>query len=110
MKMLKVSEDALNYYRECVKGNKNISEDQARAKLTRNVNLVQAEAPERVLRSGLFSKVYMYHDLHITVRNGKVIKVVNHKRPRFSKKRYIELSKALGIKDIKYYRKHCTAR
>ncbi|TWK06308.1 hypothetical protein CHCC20441_3881 [Bacillus licheniformis] len=52
----------------------------------------------------------MYHDLHITVRNGKVIKIVNHKRPRFSKKRYIELSKALGIKDIKYYRKHCAAR
>ncbi|MFT0803302.1 hypothetical protein VSK91_19875 [Bacillus swezeyi] len=110
MKMLKVTDNALNYYRESVKGNKNITKEQARAKLTRNVKLVQDEAPERVLRSGLFSKVYMYHDLHITVRNGKVIKVVNLKRPRFSKKRYIELSKALGIKDIKYYRKHCAAR
>ncbi|ASB89285.1 MULTISPECIES: hypothetical protein [Bacillus] len=110
MKMLKVTNDALNYYRKSVKGNKNITEEQARAKLTRNVKLVQAETPERVLRIGLFSKVYMYHDLHITVRNGKVIKIVNHKRPRFSKKRYIELSKALGIKDIKYYRKHCIAR
>lgn len=109
MKMLKVTNDALNYYRKSVKGNKNITEEQG-AKLTRNVKLVQAETPERVLRIGLFSKVYMYHDLHITVRNGKVIKIVNHKRPRFSKKRYIELSKALGIKDIKYYRKHCIAR
>ncbi len=34
MKMLKVTEDALNYYRECVKGNKNISEDQARGMST----------------------------------------------------------------------------
>ncbi|MCY7779554.1 hypothetical protein P9D47_14030 [Bacillus haynesii] len=105
MKMLKVTNDALNYYRESVKGNKYITEEQARA---RNLKLVQSTGA--CTKKWLFSKVYMYHDLHITVRNGKVIKIINHKRPRFSKKRYIELSKALGIKDIKYYRKHCTAR
>lgn len=51
MKMLKVTNDALNYYRESVKGNKYITEEQARA---RNLKLVQDEAPERVLRSGSF--------------------------------------------------------
>lgn len=105
MKLLDLSYKAYTQYMEQVRGNENISFDQAQRKLSRNVLLVVETAPERVVR-GLFSTKYKYGNLTIVVRNRKIVKVVNYKgKPvgwKINKQRYTELSKELGIVSSKY--------
>ncbi|WP_434786961.1 hypothetical protein [Bacillus velezensis] len=55
LKILKVSVEALHTYKNDVKRNYDIDEDQARRKLTRNVMLVKEFKP-RGIKRGLFSK------------------------------------------------------
>lgn len=55
LKILKVSAEALHTYKNDVKRNYDIDEDQARRKLTRNVMLVKEFKPGGIKR-GLFLK------------------------------------------------------
>ncbi|PAD70833.1 hypothetical protein CHH83_01905 [Bacillus sp. 7586-K] len=111
MKLLEITDEALEQYRTTVRGNENITYDQAQRKLTRNVILVKDFAPERIKRSWLtLGKNFAYGNLHIIVRSGKIIKIVNHKgRKQDSwnppKHEYIKLCKLLGIEDNKYKKK-----
>ncbi|PLS07799.1 hypothetical protein CUU63_10155 [Bacillus halotolerans] len=105
MKILKISPAAIEAYRNDVKRNYDIEEDQARRKLTRNVMLVKEFRPEAI-KKGFISKTYSYGNLKIIVRHNTIIKVRNIKGDpepwHFPKKRYIELNKLLGIRDCKF--------
>ncbi|MGG2091333.1 hypothetical protein AB1283_01025 [Bacillus sp. S13(2024)] len=105
MKLLKLTAKAYMEYCYTVKGNERTTFDQAKRKLSRNVQLVKEAAPDRIVR-GLFYNTYHYGNMKITVRLGKIIKVENSKgKPvkwKFPKERYIELSKEFGITDSKF--------
>lgn len=100
MEILKMSPHAYEYYKANVRGNEDISYDQACRKMTRNVQLCKEFAPEQVTKQ--FRKAtYTYGNLKISVRGKKVISLVNHKgtasKMKIDEKRYIELSRELGI-------------
>lgn len=105
LKILKIKPAAIEAYRNDVKRNYDIEEDQDRRKLTRNVMLVKEFRPEGI-KKGFISKTYSYGNLKITVRHNTIIKVRNIKGDpepwNFPKKRYIELNKLLGIRDCKF--------
>ena len=109
MEVLGITEKALSYYRENVKGNKTITPDQALLKMIRNVSLVKETHPERV-KKRLFFTEYAYGNMIIKVnRKKQVFEIVNKSGCfsdqndwKFPKRRYIELSKELGIKDCKF--------
>lgn len=106
IKLLEVTDKALEQYRTQVNGNLYITKEQAVKKLTRNVILVSDHAPERITKSGILKKTYSYGNLDITVKLGKIIKIVNHKGQQSNwhppKQEYIKLCKQLGIEDNKY--------
>lgn len=113
MEVLGITEKALSYYRENVKGNKSITPDQALLKMIRNVSLVKETHPERV-KKRLFCTEYAYGNMIIKVnRKKQVFEIVNKSGCfsdqndwKFPKSRYIELSKELGIKDCKFAKLH----
>lgn len=106
IKLLEITDEALEQYRSQVNGNAYTTKEQAVKKLTRNYILVRDYAPERINRK-LFSKVYSYGNLDMEIRFGKIIKIENHRgRPQDNwhpnKQEYIRLCKLLGIEDNKY--------
>ncbi|WP_137743398.1 hypothetical protein [Robertmurraya siralis] len=116
MKIYKLPEKIYKLYQQQVKGNENITYDQAVKKLCRNIQLVKEKAPERIERK-LLNVTFKYGNLHITTRLGKIIKLVNHKDYKqysddwiFPKRRYIELNKELGIEDCKFSKKNSYIR
>lgn len=108
MKLLKLSDKAYEQYRTKVKGNENITRDQASKKITRNVLLAKEVPPRYTLDRLLGSKLYHYGNLHIIVRWGKVLQIYNHFGGQYhndwvlDKEKYIKLTKELGIEDSKY--------
>lgn len=77
MEVLGITEKALSYYRENVKGNKTITPDQALLKMIRNVSLVKETHPERV-KKRLFFTEYAYGNMTIKVnRKKQVFEIVN---------------------------------
>jgi hypothetical protein len=111
MNLLKLTDKAYEQYQLSVKGNIGISKDQAARKLTRNVLLAKELPPKTKLDRLLGNKTYAYGNLHIDIRRGKVVKVSNHYGRdchngwEFNKKKYIELTKQLGIEDNKFNRR-----
>ncbi|QJI52402.1 hypothetical protein [Psychrobacillus phage Perkons] len=105
MKLLRVSGKALNSYRKSVKGNEFTTKDQARRKLTRNVALANEVLHKSEFQRFIGTKVYTYGNLHITVRFGKVVEIVNHSGGHHYKswkkdmKKYAKLTKELNITD-----------
>jgi hypothetical protein len=94
------------YYRENVKGNENISRDQASRKLTRNVLLAMEVPPRNFLETWSGNTKYIYGNLHIIVKRGKVIKLFNnHGKVKayggwfLDKEKYNQLTKDLKIVD-----------
>lgn len=111
LKLYKLPEEVYKQYQQQVKGNANITYEQAVKKLNRNIQLVKETAPERIERKFL-SVTYKYGNLHLVTRLGKIVKLVNHKDYKqysddwiFPKKRYIQLNKELGIDDCKFSKK-----
>lgn len=103
VKLYEVSDEALDYYRKNIKGNKYISHGEAALKLARNIKL----ATKR--RIGLFRNVFEYGSLHIYTVFGKIVEIKNNRgQPfeswKFDKKEYIRISKLLGIKNCKFDR------
>lgn len=108
MKLLNVSNDVLQYYREKVRGNENITLDQARKKLTRNVMLAKKVTPRKRLDRLLGISLYQYGNLHMKLRWNKIIYIKNHRSGKhygnwkLDKEKYIRLSEELGIEEVKF--------
>lgn len=105
IKVLDLKESAFEEYRTQVKGNTNISFELAQKKLTRNVLLAAENKSWK--NKLLLQREYLYGHLRIIVRLGEIIKVENHideVDPSWwlNQKKYIYLSRALGIKQDKY--------
>jgi hypothetical protein len=106
LKILKLTDEVFQYYRENVRDNENISRDQAARKLTRNVLLAMEVPPRNFLETWTGNTKYIYGNLHIIVKRGKVIKLFNNygKAKAYGgwfldKKKYTQLTKELGIID-----------
>lgn len=101
MKLYKLGKGVYARYRSIVKGNENTDYETIRKKLTRNIALaVKVETDSRTV-------LYMYGNLHISVRGDKVtwIKNIKSKQDWFYKdeKRYYELNRILGIPEDNTY-------
>ncbi|MCP9283574.1 hypothetical protein [Bacillus safensis] len=77
MKLLKVSKTAADTYRKTVKGRSTFSDEKIQKKLNRHIICLQEREPERIIKQGLLGKVYLYGNLMIKVRLGKIIEVIN---------------------------------
>jgi hypothetical protein len=105
LKILKLSDEVYEHYKSNIKGNENITKDQAARKLTRNVMLAMEITPRNALDRLKGNKLYYYGNLHILVRRGKVVHLSNHYGGKHfggwfkDEKRYVQLTKELGIID-----------
>jgi len=108
VQILKLSKKAYKQYTSSVKENEDTGLDQAARKLTRNVQIVKEKVEkhrwmkDNLVIEGTLSTTYCYGSLHIKVRNGKVVGIKNHQEDKnfeffVPKKRYIQLSRQLGI-------------
>lgn len=102
--LLTLNKHSMDYYRRFVKGNGDISEGQARRKMTRNMNLAhiyKQDSPEKYHPRTW----YMYGCLRFIVRNNEVVWMENFmpipKSWGWEKdwNMYEKLNKELGIKD-----------
>lgn len=105
MRLLNLKESAFNQYREQVKGNTNISFDQARRKLTRNI-LLAAER-KRLKNFIRCQQEWIYGNLKIIVRFGTIIEIENHIKDivpgwTLDQQKYERISKELGIYENKF--------
>jgi hypothetical protein len=105
LRLLKLKQSAYDTYREQVKGNANITYDQAIRKLTRNVLL----AVERISLKNILKceQQYIYGNLRIIVRFGTIIEIENHIQDVvpgwvLDQKKYEQISKELGIYENKF--------
>jgi hypothetical protein len=98
MELLKLKRKVEEYYRNNVKGNKNISYDQIRRKMTRNMLLAKKEDS-----TGYPCQMYKYGSLWFLVKDGKVVWMKNKcKVPEdwvLDKDKYNKLNKELGIEE-----------
>ncbi|NOL32730.1 hypothetical protein [Bacillus altitudinis] len=77
MKLLKVSKTAADTYRKTVKGRSKFSDQKIQKKLNRHITCLKKREPDRIIKQGLLSKVYLYGNLMIKVRWGKIVEVIN---------------------------------
>lgn len=105
MKPLRITDKVYKYYMSNVRGNKEATYEEACKKLTRNM-LLGKEVPQRTDRERLLgNKLYIYGNLRILVRQGKIVHISNHKgTKRYSgrgldKEKRDRLNMELGIKD-----------
>jgi hypothetical protein len=107
IRLLNLKESAFNYYRTNVKGNLNISFEQAQKKLSRNVLLaVERTSLKNILKC---QQEWIYGNLRIIVRFGTIIEIENHIQdvvPGWvcDQKKYEAISKELGIYENKFKR------
>lgn len=99
-RLLTINNKSFEYYKKYVKGNKNISYDQARRKMTRNMHLAY-QYQTSVTSEGRVIKHYTYGNLCFSVIKNEVVSIDNY-RPIHSKwkqdyPKYLALSKRFGI-------------
>jgi hypothetical protein len=98
MELLKLKRKVEKYYRNNVRGNKNISYDQIRRKMTRNMLLAK-----KADSTGYSAQLYQYGSLWFLVKDGKVVWMRNKcyvpEDWELDKDKYNELNKELGIKE-----------
>jgi hypothetical protein len=103
MEIVELTDKVFRYYTKKVKHNKNITYDQARLKLTRNIMLAKKIPPrdESDIEKG--NALYQYGNLLILVRNGTVIHLKNHRGENsytgweLDRFKYVDLTRELGI-------------
>jgi hypothetical protein len=105
LRLLKLKQSAYDAYREQVKGNANITYDQAIRKLTRNVML--AVEKTNIKDALKVKQVYIYGCLKIVVRFGTIIEIENHIQDVvpgwvLDQAKYEAISKELGIYENKF--------
>lgn len=107
MKLLNMTKHVYDYYRENVRGNENTSYSQIQRKLTRNMLLAYKED-----NTGYDDgrQLYKYGSLWMLVVDNKVVWIRNKSydptlkdKWKLDKKRYVEISKELGIEDADTY-------
>lgn len=76
---LTFNESTLNYYRKSIRGNEDISEDQARRKMTRNMMLAYPYRQESRAKKHPRT-FYTYGSLRFIVRDNIVISLINHQK------------------------------
>jgi hypothetical protein len=100
MEILQLGKGIVQYYRNHVKGNKDIPNHIIQRKLTRNVALA-FHMPQDEIHKKLKLHVYFYGNLKILVRGKKIISIKNlrYKNDWFylDQRKYDELNKLLGI-------------
>jgi hypothetical protein len=101
LKVLKITEEVYQYYRENVKGNQNTSRDQAARKLTRNIKCAD-KVPRKFNEMFDSFREYWYGNLYILVHRGTVVQIRNHKGRslhgwQLDNAKYHKLTKRLGI-------------
>lgn len=79
VEFLTFNESTLNYYRKKVKGNEDISDDQARRKMTRNMLLAYPYKRESSVKKHPRTW-YSYGSLRFIVKDNKVTSLINHQR------------------------------
>jgi hypothetical protein len=98
---LKLTQESYNVYRESVKGNEDITLDQAARKVSRNCHYVRDKEKGKVVKNGWFTTTYSYGNLDIVVRWGKVLSISNKKgngvTMNIDRKYYNELSSLYGV-------------
>lgn len=106
MNILRLSKKAYELYRTTVRDNEEITYDQARRRLTRNVILAKDITPVEERSKLIKTKVYAFGNLHIIVRLNKVIDIENHKKCgnlhrdwKLDVNKRTELNEILGIVD-----------
>jgi hypothetical protein len=103
VQILNITNKAFRYYRNRVKGNKGITHDLARRKLTRNVELAMLAPPRNQEDIDKGNKLYIYGNLSILVRDGWVIDLKNHRGINaysgweLDRFKYVDLTIKLGI-------------
>lgn len=105
MELLNITNKAFRYYKHRVKGNKEITHDLARRKLTRNVIMAKEIPPrnEEDVKKG--NTLYHYGNLHILVKDGWIIDLKNHYNENcytgweMDEFKYVDLTRELGIVD-----------
>jgi hypothetical protein len=98
MKLLKLKRKVEEYYRNNVKGNKDISYDQIRRKMTRNMLLAKKEDS-----TDYPCQLYKYGSLWFLVKDDKVVWMRNKcyvpEDWILDKEKYNRLNEELGIKE-----------
>ncbi|MED3562389.1 hypothetical protein [Bacillus xiapuensis] len=103
MKILKITDEVFETYRTQVNGKENITRDQAERRLTRNVMEGMSVPPRSFLEALIGNEKYIFGNLHIIVRHGRVVRLFNHKGGKpyggwyKDQKKHAELTKQLGI-------------
>jgi hypothetical protein len=103
LKILELTDEVFDYYRENTRHNKDITRDQAARKLSRNIMLAK-EVPPRNERDRLLNnRMYHFGNLHIVVRDGIIIHLRNYKNQQnyrgweLDRFKFVELTKEFGI-------------
>jgi hypothetical protein len=101
--ILKFKKGLFDYYRNTVSGNNEITMDQARRKMTRNM-LLAAKSDSTEFNS----QRYMYGSLHFNVNERGVITWIGNRKftPQgweLDKEAYVRLSRELGVEDAVSY-------
>jgi hypothetical protein len=103
MEIVELTDKVFRYYTKKVKNNKNITYDQARLKLTRNIMLAKKVPPRDELDIEKGNILYQYGNLEILVRNNTVIHLKNHRGENrytgweLDRFKYVDLTRDLGI-------------
>lgn len=104
MELYNLKNSAYQMYKLTVKGNMNVSFDQARRKLTRNILLA---AERKNLKNKLKrQREFIYGNMRIIVKSGTIVEIENYitdTNPDWTKdeERYEQISKELGIYEDK---------
>lgn len=105
MKLFNLKKSAYEYYRLNTRDNENTSFELAQKKLTRNIHL--AAKKESVSNTLKLQQEYIYGNMKIIVRFGAIVEIDNNPKHAIdgwylNRKKYIKLSKELGIDDNKF--------
>jgi hypothetical protein len=103
VELIELTSKVFKYYKTRVDGNKRITYDQARRKLSRNLEMAQRVEPrnEEDVQKG--NVMWQYGNLHMVTRNGYIVHIRNYKNTnaysdwKFDPYKYVELSEKYGI-------------
>ena len=98
LKVYKLTYGAYEHYRTRIKGNKEVTHNEARRKLTRNINL--AILSNEWTSNGSKMKLYCYGCLHIIIREDTIIRIkygTPDVRFKFNQRQYDRLTKRLDL-------------
>jgi hypothetical protein len=79
VQIFEITDRVYEYYKQNVKGNEDVTKDQAAKKLSRNVMLAKEIPPRNEQDISKGNKMYYYGSLHIVLKGDKIIYLNNHR-------------------------------